>query len=180
MQVESSRGITVFFTGLSASGKSTLAKAVAEWLEGLGRLVSVLDGDYMRQYLFSDLGFSKKDRDCNVRRVGFVAAEITKHKGIAICSLIAPYDAVRKEVRSLVEEVGDFVLIYLSTALDVCESRDPKGLYARARGGEILHFTGVSDPYELPRDAELVIDTDRFTVSESLLLIQDYLSKFDL
>jgi len=155
----SERGFTVFFTGLSGAGKSTIAGALHSLLLERGdRFVTLLDGDLVRQNLSSELGFSKQHRDLNVLRTGFVAAEVTKHGGIAICALIAPYDATRREVRAMVEQNGGFVLVHVVTPLDVCEQRDRKGLYTKARMGLLPQFTGVSDPYETPGDADLVID----------------------
>jgi sulfate adenylyltransferase len=163
------RGFTLFFTGLSGAGKSTLANALQIKLLELGdRPVTLLDGDVVRKHLSSELGFSREHRDLNVQRIGFVAAEITKNRGIAICAPIAPYDRVRKEVRHMVEEVGTFLLIHVSTSLEVCETRDRKGLYAKARAGIVKNFTGISDPYEEPEDAELVIDTGEVSVAESV------------
>ncbi len=154
------QGFTVFFTGLSGAGKSTLAKALMVKLQELGgRSVTLLDGDRVRQHLSSELGFSKAHRDLNILRIGYVASEITKAGGIAICAPIAPYAAIRRQVRDLVEAAGRFVEIYVSTPLEVCERRDPKGLYARARAGLIEHFTGIDDPYEAPSRPELEIDT---------------------
>jgi sulfate adenylyltransferase len=153
------RGFTVFFTGLSAAGKSTIAQELAARLADEGsRAVTMLDGDVVRRMLSSELGFSKEHRDLNIRRIAWVAAEITKAGGAAICAPIAPYDAMRKEARRIVSEHGRFVLVYVATPIEVCEQRDPKGLYAKARAGEIAHFTGVSDPYEVPDDAEIVIE----------------------
>ncbi len=162
------QGFTIFFTGLSGAGKSTIAKAfLARLLETGGRPVTLLDGDIVRKNLSSELGFSKEHRDLNIRRIGFVANEITKNGGIAICAPIAPYDAIRKEVRSLIEKQGGFILVHVSTPLEVCEQRDRKGLYARARAGIIKEFTGISDPYEAPQDAELTIDTTSLTPEEA-------------
>ncbi len=171
-------GFTLFFTGLSGSGKSTLAKTI-EAILGVrgGRSVTLLDGDIVRQNLSSELGFSRAHRDLNIRRIGFVANEITKNRGIAICAPIAPYRAVRREVRSLIQENGRFIEIYLSTPIAVCEQRDRKGLYAKARTGEIKQFTGVSDPYEVPENAEMVIDTSEFSISKACDEIMDYLLK---
>jgi sulfate adenylyltransferase len=158
------QGFTIFFTGLSGSGKSTIAGVlVTKFMEIGGRPVTLLDGDIVRKHLSSELGFSKEHRDINIRRIGFVAAEITKNGGIAICAPIAPYDAVRKQVRAMVERVGGFVLVHVATPLAVCEGRDRKGLYAKARAGLIPQFTGVSDPYEGPDDAEIVVDTTEIT-----------------
>src|SRR5438477_58448 len=141
------QGVTVFFTGLSGSGKSTIAGVVmVKLLEMGGRPVTLLDGDIVRKHLSSELGFSKEHRDINIRRVGFVASEITKNGGIALCAPIAPYDATRREVREMVESGGGFVLVHVSTPLEVCEARDRKGLYAKARAGVVKEFTGISDP----------------------------------
>jgi sulfate adenylyltransferase len=158
------RGFVLFLTGLSGSGKSTIARNLRDALAERGdRRVSLLDGDLVRQLLSAGLTFSRADRDLNIARIGFVAAEIARHGGIAICAPIAPYAEARARVRSMVSEVGDFLLIYVATPLDVCEARDRKGLYAKARAGIIDHFTGISDPYEEPTDADLVIDTSAMT-----------------
>ncbi|MEX2624560.1 MAG: bifunctional sulfate adenylyltransferase/adenylylsulfate kinase [Acidimicrobiia bacterium] len=162
------QGFTVFFTGLSGSGKSTIANALlVKLLEMGGRPVSMLDGDLVRKHLSSELGFSKEHRDINIRRIGYVASEITKSGGIAICAPIAPYDSTRKAVRKLVETGGGFVLVHVATPLEVCEERDRKGLYAKARAGLIPEFTGISDPYEEPADAEVVIDSTAFSPDEA-------------
>jgi sulfate adenylyltransferase len=162
------QGFTVFFTGLSGSGKSTIANALmVKLLEMGGRPVTLLDGDIVRKHLSSELGFSKEHRDLNIQRIGFVASEITKNGGIAICAPIAPYAAVRKEVREMIEPLGGYALIHVSTPLEVCEERDRKGLYAKARAGIIKEFTGISDPYEEPEDAELAIDTTGITPEEA-------------
>jgi sulfate adenylyltransferase len=155
------RGVTIFFTGLSGSGKSTLARALRDQLaEVEGKTVSLLDGDEVRRLLSSGLTFSRDDRDLNIRRIGYVAAEITRHGGIAICAHIAPYATTRAEVRARVEATGgDFLLVHVATPLEICEQRDRKGLYARARAGLVPEFTGVSDPYEEPADADLAVDT---------------------
>ena len=154
------QGFTVFFTGLSGSGKSTVANSLrVKLLEMGGRPVTLLDGDLVRKNLSSELGFSKEHRDLNIRRIGYVASEITKNGGIAICAPIAPYDKVRKDVRAEVEPGGGFVLVHVATPLEVCEQRDRKGLYAKARAGIIQQFTGISDPYEVPDDADVVLDT---------------------
>jgi sulfate adenylyltransferase len=165
------RGLTVFFTGLSGSGKSTVAKALRDRMLADGRTVSLLDGDEVRRLLSSELGFSRADRDLNIRRIGFVAAEITRHGGIAICAPIAPYAATRASVRRMVARHGDFILIHVDTPLAVCESRDRKGLYAKARQGLIAEFTGISDPYEPPDDADLRLDTSDRSVEESVELV---------
>ena len=164
----SRQGCTVFFTGLSGSGKSTIANVLqVKLLEMGGRPVTLLDGDLVRKNLSSELGFSKEHRDINIRRIGFVASEITKNGGIAICAPIAPYDSVRKDVRRIIEPLGGFTLVHCSTPLEVCEQRDRKGLYAKARAGILKEFTGISDPYEEPADADLVIDTTEITPDEA-------------
>ena len=158
------RGFVVFLTGLSGSGKSTIARNLADILAERGdRKVSLLDGDLVRQLLSAGLTFSREDRDLNIARIGFVAAEVARHGGIAICAPIAPYAAARARVREMVSEVGDFLLVHVATPLEVCEARDRKGLYAKARAGLIGQFTGISDPYEEPQDADLVIDTSTMT-----------------
>jgi sulfate adenylyltransferase len=163
------RGLAIFFTGLSGSGKSTIARGLAEALTERGdRTVSLLDGDHVRQLLSAGLSFSRADRDLNIARIGYVAAEIARHGGIAICAPIAPYAAARAVARKLVTEVGDFLLVYVSTPVEVCEARDRKGLYAKARAGLIKGFTGVSDPYEEPRDADLVLDTSAMTRDQAV------------
>jgi sulfate adenylyltransferase len=162
------RGFVLFLTGLSGSGKSTLARDLADVLAERGdRRVSLLDGDLVRQLLSAGLTFSRADRDLNIARIGFVAAEVARHGGIAICAPIAPYAAARARVRQMVSEVGDFLLIHVATPLEVCEARDRKGLYAKARAGIIDHFTGISDPYEEPLDADLTIDTSATTREQS-------------
>jgi sulfate adenylyltransferase len=163
------RGVTVFFTGLSGSGKSTVAKALADALEERSdRTVSLLDGDEVRRLLSAGLGFGRADRDLNIRRIGFVAAEVTRHGGLAICAPIAPFEQTRAQVKAMVEEAGDFVLVHVSTPLAECERRDRKGLYAKARAGEIPEFTGISSPYEVPVGPDLRIDTSRMHVGEAL------------
>lgn len=167
-QPRSRQGLTVFFTGLSGSGKSTIANVLmVKLLELGGRPVTMLDGDLVRKHLSSELGFSKEHRDINIRRIGWVASEITKNGGIAICAPIAPYETTRKDVRALVEPNSGFVLVHVSTSLEVCEQRDRKGLYAKARAGVLKEFTGISDPYETPTDAELVIDTGELSAEEA-------------
>ena len=155
------QGFTVFFTGLSGSGKSTVANALMVKLMELGgRPVTLLDGDVVRKHLSSELGFSKEHRDLNIRRIGYVASEITKNGGIAICAPIAPYTATRRAVRESIEAFGAFVEVHVATSLEECERRDRKGLYKLAREGKIKEFTGISDPYEAPESAELVLDTE--------------------
>jgi sulfate adenylyltransferase len=163
------RGLVVFFTGLSGSGKSTIARGLAEALNERGdRTVSLLDGDHVRQLLSAGLSFSRADRDLNIARIGYVATEVARHGGLAICAPIAPYAQARAAARQMVTEVGDFLLVYVSTPVDVCAARDRKGLYAKARAGLITGFTGVSDPYEEPRDADLVLDTSAMTRAEAV------------
>jgi sulfate adenylyltransferase len=163
------RGGVLFFTGLSGSGKSTLAQAVRNHLvESDGRMITLLDGDLVRRNLSKGLTFSREDRETNVERIGWVAAEIARHGGMVICSPIAPFDRTRKLARSMATDVGaDFVLVHVATPLEVCESRDRKGLYARARLGEVPEFTGVTSPYEEPLDAELRIDTTQCSPAEA-------------
>ncbi len=163
------RGLAIFFTGLSGSGKSTIARGLAEALTERGdRTVSLLDGDQVRHLLSAGLTFSRADRDLNIARIGFVAAEVARHGGIAICAPIAPYAEARAAARRMVTEVGDFLLVYVATPVDVCAARDRKGLYAKARAGLITGFTGVSDPYEEPRDADLVLDTSQLTRQQAV------------
>jgi sulfate adenylyltransferase len=162
------QGVVLFFTGLSGAGKSTIANALmVKMMEMGGRRVTLLDGDLVRKNLSSELGFSREHRDLNILRIGYVASEIAKNGGIAICAPIAPYAATRRMVRDLVESVGGFVEVHVATSLEVCESRDRKGLYAKARAGVIKEFTGISDPYEVPENAEIVIDTGNISPDEA-------------
>jgi sulfate adenylyltransferase len=162
------QGLTIFFTGLSGSGKSTIANVLmTKFLETGGRPVTLLDGDLVRKHLSSELGFSKEHRDINIRRIGYVASEITKNGGIAICAPIAPYDATRKHVRALIDPVGGFILVHVATPIEICEQRDRKGLYAKARAGILKEFTGISDPYEQPADAEVTINTADLSPEEA-------------
>jgi sulfate adenylyltransferase len=157
----SKQGFTVFFTGLSGSGKSTIANALmVKLMEMGGRPVTLLDGDVVRKHLSSELGFSKEHRDINIKRIGYVASEITKNGGIAICAPIAPYTATRRAVREMIEAYGAFIEVHVATSIEECERRDRKGLYKLAREGKIKEFTGISDPYEAPTAAELVVDTE--------------------
>lgn len=157
----SKQGFTVFFTGLSGSGKSTIANALmVKLMEMGGRPVTLLDGDVVRKHLSSELGFSKEHRDINIRRIGYVASEITKNGGIAICAPIAPYTATRRAVREMIEAFGAFIEVHVATSIEECERRDRKGLYKLAREGKIKEFTGISDPYEAPTNAELVVNTE--------------------
>lgn len=162
------QGFTVFLTGLSGAGKSTIAKIIfARFLEMGDRPVTLLDGDIVRQNLSSELSFSKEHRDTNVRRIGFVASEITKNRGIAICAPIAPYTATRSEIRQIIENYGGFIEAHVATPLEVCENRDRKGMYAKARAGLIKDFTGIDAPYEAPRSPEVSIDTTNITPDEA-------------
>ncbi len=168
----SERGLVVFFTGLSGSGKSTLARDLRDALLERGdRTVSLLDGDLVRRLLSAGLTFSRQDRDLNIARIGYVASEVARHGGIAICAPIAPYAAARSAVRSMVTQVGDFVLVHVSTPLAVCEQRDRKGLYAKARAGLLGSFTGISDPYEEPADADLVLDTSALSRADAVAAV---------
>jgi len=170
----SRQGFTIFFTGLPAAGKSTTAAALPSLLQQrTARSVTLLDGDVVRSARWPELGFSREDRDTNIRRLGHLAAEITQSGGIAICASIAPYARVRGEVRAMIAPLGGFVLVYMATPLDVCERRDPKGLYARARAGLIQAFTGISDPYEPPDDADIVLDAPDDTPEDAARRIID-------
>jgi len=172
------RGLAIFFTGLSGSGKSTIARGLAEALTERGdRTVSLLDGDQVRHLLSAGLTFSRADRDLNIARIGYVAAEVARHGGIAICAPIAPYADARAAARQMVTDVGDFLLVYVATPVEVCAARDRKGLYAKARAGLIKGFTGVSDPYEEPRDADLVLDTSAMTRQQAVNAVLKLLIK---
>jgi sulfate adenylyltransferase len=163
------QGFTIFLTGLSGAGKSTIAKVLySRFLEMGTRPVSLLDGDIVRRNLSSELNFSKEHRDINVKRIGFVAAEITKNRGIAICAPIAPYERTRSEIRSSIENYGGFFEVHISTPISQCEKRDRKGMYAKARAGLLKGFTGVDDPYETPKNPELRIDTTNLTPDEAV------------
>jgi sulfate adenylyltransferase len=162
------QGLVIFFTGLSGSGKSTVARYVfGQLLEDNARPATLLDGDVVRQHLSSELGFSKEHRDLNIRRIGYVATEIAKNGGVAVCAPIAPYAQTRAAVQEMVERNGVFIEIHVSTPLEVCEARDRKGLYALARAGKIKEFTGISDPYEIPINPALRIDTTEGTAAEA-------------
>jgi sulfate adenylyltransferase len=168
------QGVCIWFTGLSGAGKSTTAEALTVLLQEHGRQVTVLDGDVVRTHLSKGLGFSKEDRDINIRRIGFVASEIVRHGGTAICAAVSPYRATRNDVRTMVGH-DHYVEVFVDTPLDVCEQRDVKGLYAKARRGELTGFTGIDDPYEAPQRAEIVLDTVSKTPEENAHLILDYL-----
>ena len=170
------QGLCIWFTGLSGSGKSTIANALTPMLLQYGRQATVLDGDVVRTHLSKGLGFSKEDRDTNIMRIGFVAGEIARHTGTVVCAAISPYRKTRNEARKMVGE-DRFVEVYVNTPLEVCEERDVKGLYARARRGEIKGFTGIDDPYEEPVGAEVVVNTVDKTPEENALVIVEYLKE---
>ena len=160
-------GLTLWFTGLSGAGKSTIADIVILELDRRGLLVEPLDGDVVRTHLSKGLGFSKQDRDTNIERIGWVASRFTRLGGVAVVSAISPYEETRQKARELVEEYGAFVLVHVDASVDECARRDVKGLYAKAFAGEIKEFTGVSDPYEEPLDAEVVLETENEEPGES-------------
>ena len=166
----SGRGVCVWLTGLSAAGKSTIAELLTALLIEHGRRVTLLDGDVVRTHLSKGLGFSKEDRDANILRIGFVASEIVRHGGVAVCAAISPYAATRNDVRNMVGS-DRFIEVFVNTPLPVCEERDPKGLYAKARRGQLTGFTGIDDPYEPPQNPELILDTVNHTAEEDACLI---------
>ncbi len=175
------RGACIWFTGLSGSGKSTTAEALLPLLDGRGRTVTVLDGDVVRTHLSAGLGFSRQDRDTNVRRVGYVAGEVVRHGGLVVAALVSPYRETRAEVRAMVEEAGGaFVEVFVDTPLAVVEDRDVKGWYAKARAGEVKEFTGLDDPYEPPLDPELTLRTTDTTPGSNAELVVDYLEAHGL
>jgi sulfate adenylyltransferase len=169
------QGFCVWLTGLPSAGKSTIAGVLVQMLAERGRTLTVLDGDVVRTHLSAGLGFSRADRDTNIARIGYVASEIVRHNGGVICAVVSPYDAARKLVRRMVDEAGGkrghCVLVHISTPLDVCEQRDVKGLYAKARSGALPGMTGVDDPYELPDDADITLDASVGTPESSARLI---------
>ncbi len=170
-------GVAMLITGLPAAGKTTLGAKLAAHIEAhYRRLVTVLDGEEVRQLLSSELGYSREDRRLNALRHGYIAAQVCRHGGIAICALIAPYATDRAEMRRLVTRYGAFIEIYLSTPLAECERRDPKGLYARARAGELKHMTGIDDPYEPPVAPELEFDGSAVAVEEMVRVVIDHLA----
>jgi adenylylsulfate kinase len=171
-------GFTLWFTGLSGSGKSTISDVIVKEFKRRGVPVEVLDGDVVRENLSKGLGFSKEDRDTNIRRIAFVADLVSKHGTPVITAAISPYREIRDEARELMD--GRFVEAYVATSLEECERRDVKGLYAKARSGEIPEFTGVSDPYEPPENPELVVETEGRTPEESAQQILDYLEELAL
>jgi sulfate adenylyltransferase len=168
------QGVCIWFTGLSASGKSTTAETLERLVLEQGRRVTMLDGDVVRTHLSKGLGFNKEDRDVNIRRIGFVASEIVRHGGFVVCAAISPYRAIRDEVRGMMEK-GRFIEVYVDTPIQVCEQRDPKGLYVQARQGRLKGFTGIDDPYEPPLQAEITLDTVANSEGENARLILDYL-----
>jgi sulfate adenylyltransferase len=171
-------GLTVFLTGLPGAGKSTTASTLGAMLEAAGREVTVFDGDEVRARLSPQLGFSRRDRDINVHRIGQLAAEVVAAGDVAVCAQIAPYDAARKDVRRMIEEAGgEFVLVHVATPLDTCERRDGKGLYTKARLGLVQNFTGISDPYELPADADIAIDTSESSPDEVAKTVWSHLEQ---
>lgn len=174
------RGFTVFLTGLSGAGKSTIAEPLISALTASGREVSTLDGDVVREMLSSELTFSREHRDLNIRRIGWIAGELNRHGAAVVVAAIAPYDAAREEARALVEKHGTFVLVHVATPLEVTERRDVKGLYKRARAGEIEQFTGISDAYELPSNPDVVVDGGSGSPSDAAEQIMTHLRDRDL
>lgn len=166
------RGVTVWFTGLSGAGKTTISQGVEKELRSLGYQLEILDGDIVRQNLTKGLGFSKEDRDENIRRIGFVSHLLTRNGVIVLVSAIAPYREIREEVR---HRIGDFVQVYVNAPLEVCEERDVKGLYKKARAGEIKNFTGIDDPYEAPLNPDIECSTKDETEEESIAKVLQYL-----
>jgi len=173
-------GFTLWFTGLSGSGKSTIAHLVGPELDRRGLVVEYLDGDNVRTHLSKELGFSKEDRDTHIERVGWVASRLTRQGGAIIAAAISPYEATRQMAREMVEEVGTFVEVYVKASVDECAKRDVKGLYEKAFRGEIKEFTGVNDPYEEPSDPEIVLDTEVRTPEESAALVVIELERLGL
>ncbi len=175
-----SDGYVVWLTGLSAAGKSTIARLVADELEARGVLVERLDGDVIREHLSKDLGFSKADRDANIARIGWVASRVARAGAAVVVSAISPYREARRNARALVEAQATFVEVHVATSLEECERRDPKGLYAKAHAGEITGFTGISDPYEEPEHAELVLETEGRSPAESAQAVLAKLAELGL
>ena len=173
-------GFTLWFTGLSGAGKTTIAHLVGPELDRRGQIVEYLDGDTVRTHLSKGLGFSKEDRDTNIERIGWVAARLTRHGAAVIAAAISPYDETRRAARTMVEEFGPFVEVFVKASVDECARRDVKGLYAKAFAGEIKGFTGVDDPYEEPADAEIVVDTEQHDPEESARLIVTRLEELGL
>jgi adenylylsulfate kinase len=173
-------GFTLWFTGLSGAGKTTIADIVGSELEGRGRLVEYLDGDVVRTHLSKGLGFSKEDRDTNIERIGWVASRLTRHDAAVLVSAISPYEETRRHARELVERHGTFIEVYVATSVEECARRDVKGLYEKAFRGEIKEFTGVSDPYETPASAEIVLDTEEHSPEESARIVLGKLEELGL
>jgi adenylylsulfate kinase len=173
-------GFTLWFTGLSGSGKTTIAHLVGPELERRDAIVEYLDGDVVRTHLSKGLGFSREDRDANIERIGWVASRLTRHGAAVIVAAISPYRETRERVRAMVEEFGPFVEVYVAASVEECERRDVKGLYAKARAGEITGFTGVDDPYEEPASPELVLDTEQHLPEESAHLVLAKLEELGL
>jgi adenylyl-sulfate kinase len=173
-------GFTLWFTGLSGSGKTTIAHLVGPELEARGKIVEYLDGDTVRTHLSKGLGFSKEDRDTNIERIGWVASRLTRHGAAVICAAISPYRETRQKARELVEEFGPFVEVYVAASVEECARRDVKGLYAKAFAGEIKGFTGVDDPYEVPEQPEVVVDTEAHEPEESAAIIVAKLEELGL
>jgi sulfate adenylyltransferase len=168
------QGVCIWFTGLSGAGKSTTAEILTVLLQEQGRRVTVLDGDVVRSHLSRGLGFSKEDRDLNIRRIGFVASEIVRHGGIVVCAAVSPYRVTRNDVRNMIGK-DQFIEVFVNTPLEECEKRDTKGMYARARCGEIINFTGVNDPYEPPQHPEIILTTTDHLPEENACIILEYL-----
>lgn len=180
-RIEKRRGVCIFFTGLSGAGKSTLARRLVGRLrEMTGRYITLLDGDVVRRHLSKGLGFSREDREANIERIGYVSSEIVRHGGLVVCSAIAPHEGPRLVNRSLISQDGAYVEVYVATPLEVCEERDVKGLYAKARSGEIKNFTGISDSYDIPENPEITIDTTKMSARESVDHIIEYISENDI
>jgi len=173
-------GFTLWFTGLSGAGKTTIAHLVGPELDRRGHIVEYLDGDTVRTHLSKGLGFSKEDRDAHIERVGWVASRLTRHGAAVIAAAISPYDETRRTARTMVEQFGPFVEVFVKASVDECARRDVKGLYAKAFAGEIKGFTGVDDPYEVPADAEIVVDTEQHEPEESARLIVTRLEELGL
>jgi adenylylsulfate kinase len=172
--MDHTRGLTVWLTGLSSAGKTSIASAAAREMEARGRRVEVLDADLARRHICRGLGFSREDRDENIRRIGFVANLLTRNGVIVFVAAISPYRATRAEVR---EAIGDFLEVYVNAPVEVCETRDPKGLYKKARAGEIRGFTGIDDPYEAPENPDVECRTDRETLAESVAKVLDEIER---
>ena len=175
MPLKKSKGICIWLTGLCCSGKSTIAELVSAHMQNLGQSVTLLDGDVVRTHLSTGLGFSKEDRDANVIRMGFVASEVVKHGGIVIVAAVSPYDSAREYVRHMIG-ARQFVLVFVDTPLQVCEQRDVKGLYAKARRGEIKEFTGVDDPYEIPLNPAITLNTVMYSPEQNATQILSYIN----